>query len=238
MATSEGKRLYDALLVTLSFLAICWMLWLSEEYLGIHTRSFGMHPRSLEGIYGLVTMHFLHGDFDHIGNNSLSFLVLNTMLFYFYRGVSWKVFFRIMLIAGAILWLIGRPSNHIGASLIIYGLAAFLFFSGIFRRDEMLLRISLAVAFIYGSIIWWVLPLDPHISWEGHLAGAAVGIALAWLYRGKGPQKKKYQYEIDEELEQERLDSLGDSPANSTADVEWDWDYRPKEDRQGTSNVE
>jgi len=231
MVISEGKRVYDALLVTLSFLAICWALWLSEQYLGFHTRSFGMHPRTWEGLYGMVSMHFLHGDFDHIWKNSLSFLVLNSLLFYFYRGLSWKVFIRLMILGGAALWLIGRPSNHIGASLLIYGLASFIFFSGIFRRgDELMLRISLAVAFIYGSIIWWVLPIDPQISWEGHLAGALVGVILAWHYRVKGPKKKKYQWEIDEELEQKRLKNLGDDPVNTTAELDWDWDYKPKSD--------
>lgn len=232
MAISEGKRLYDTILITMTFLLICWIVWLSEEYLGIHTRSFGMHPRSWEGIYGVVSMHFIHGDWDHIYQNSLSFVVLNSFLFFFYRGIAWKVFFRIMLFGSIGLWLIAPPGNHIGASLLIYGEAAFLFFAGIFRRDERLLRVSLAVAFIYGSIIWWIFPIDPKISWQGHLAGAAAGVALAYWYRGTGPEKKKYQWEIDEELERERLESLDEEPTNTTSDLDWDWDYRPRSDSE------
>ncbi|NNE55868.1 MAG: rhomboid family intramembrane serine protease [Flavobacteriales bacterium] len=208
---------------------ICWMLWLSEEFFGYHLKQFGMRPRELRGLIGVITMHFLHGDFTHIGQNTLSFVILNVMLFFFYRGVSWKVFLRIAIIGGALLWLWGRSSNHIGASLIIYGLAAFVFFSGVFRRDEKMLRISLVVAFYFGSIVWWVFPIDPSISWEGHMSGSVVGIALAWLYRGQGPIRDKYQWEIDEELEKERLEGLSEDPFDYTGEGRITYDFKPKE---------
>lgn len=160
-----------------------------------------MRPRSLEGLRGLISMHFLHGDWQHLLNNSVSFLVLNTLVFFFYRNVSVKVLTYIAIIGGIILWIIGRDSNHIGASLIIFGEAAFLFFSGLFSRNPMMLRVGLAVAFYYGSMVWWIFPVDPTISWEGHLSGAAVGIVLAYLFKDRVPERKKYSFEIEEEYE-------------------------------------
>lgn len=222
---SEKSRFLNSLLITIAFLMICWMLWLPEEFFDWEIKKWGMRPRELKGLIGIGSMHFLHGSFEHIGNNTLSFGVLNTLLFFFYPGLAWKVFWRIMLIGGALLWFWGRESNHIGASLLIYGIAAFVFISGLIRRDEKMLRVSLFTAFVYGSIVWWVLPIDPSISWEGHASGALVGVSLAWIYRQRGPQRKKYQWEIDEELEKERLEALGELPTDITTGVDFIYDF-------------
>ena len=89
----------------------------------------------------------------------------------------------IWLGSGLLAWLIGRPSLHFGASGFIYGLLAYVFFSGILRRDMRSISVSLLVSFLYGSMIWGVLPIRPHMSWELHLSGALIGVLLAFLYR-------------------------------------------------------
>ena len=174
---------------------------MSEEFLGIELKQYGLRPREWRGIKGIASMHFLHSDWNHILNNSISFLVLNTMLFFYYRKVSFRVLFTLMFVGGILLWLGGRSSNHIGASLVIFGEAAFLFFSGLFSRSPMMLRIGLVVAFYYGSMIWGVFPIDPSVSWEGHLSGAIVGIVMAWIHKDKVPPRKKYSFELEEEYE-------------------------------------
>ncbi len=171
-----------------------------EEFLGYHLKSHGMYPRSLEGLWGILTMHFLHSDWDHISQNSLGILVLNTFLFYFYRQISFKVFVRIFLISPILLWMIGRDSNHIGASVILYGEFAFLFLSGIIRKNPLLMRVALVVILYYGSLVWYIFPVDARISWEGHASGLLVGVVLAIIYRKEGPQRKIYQFETEPEL--------------------------------------
>ena len=109
----------------------------------------------------------------------MSFFTLNGFLFYFYRSIALRVWLWLFFASGLLLWGLAVDGNHIGASGIIYGLAAFLFTSGIVRDDRLLLRVSLAVVFLYGGIVWWMLPIDDHVSWEGHLSGAIVGVALA-----------------------------------------------------------
>jgi len=103
--------------------------------------------------------------------------------------------------------MIGREAYHIGASGIIYGLAAFLFLSGVIRKVNHLMAISLLVVFVYGSLIWGLLPFDYEVSWEGHLSGALVGVALAVLYRDQGPEREKFSWEIEEEIEEELKES-------------------------------
>ncbi len=97
------------------------------------------------------------------------------------------------------VWIIGREAYHIGASGIIYGLATFLFLSGVIRKVRNLMAISLIVVFLYGSLIWGLLPYDYKVSWEGHLMGALVGIVLAVFYRDKGPEPYRPSWEIEEE---------------------------------------
>jgi len=169
-------------------------------------------PRKTEGLLGIITSVFVHGDLGHIASNSLTMLVLGMMLFYFYRKIAFPVFLWIWLISGLWLWVGGRndeyhPNYHIGASTLIYGLASFLFFSGVFRRHLQLMVVSALVLFLYGGIIWGIFPINVEMSWEGHLFGAIAGVMVAYNYRREGPQRKVYEWENEEE-EEESPDSL------------------------------
>jgi len=201
---SDKKKIADAVLVTAFLLFLVWTVFVLDRVENLGLNRFGLRPRSLEGLRGLFTIHFLHGDLSHIWHNSVSLLVMNSFLFYFYRSISLKVFALLFVVSGILLWIGGRPENHIGASMLIYGEAAFLFLSGLVRDNTNLLRVSLVVALYFGGLVWYLFPIDPHISWEGHLSGAIVGVALAFVFRGKGPMRKKYNWEIEEELELER----------------------------------
>jgi len=197
---TDIQKIKDAILISLTFIVLCWIPFLMDSYLGYDLKDYGMQPRTIEGLLGLITMHFLHGGLDHITQNSLGIIVLNTFLFYFYRPIAWKVFIRILLISPVLLWIVGRPSNHIGASLLLYGEFAFLAASGFIRKNPILMRVSLAVVFFYGSLVWYLFPVDARISWEGHASGFFVGTILAILFRMQGPQRKVYQYELEPEL--------------------------------------
>jgi membrane associated rhomboid family serine protease len=126
-------------------------------------------------------------------------LVLGTLLFYFYRSLAWNVFFLTWLMTGFWVWVFARGNAaHIGASGIIYGLASFLIFSGIIRRDQKLMIITLLVIFLYGSLVWGVFPQffpREHISWESHFMGFMSGIILAFWFRKSGPQRKVYEWD-------------------------------------------
>ncbi|MCC6600166.1 MAG: rhomboid family intramembrane serine protease [Crocinitomicaceae bacterium] len=194
---TDKEKILDALLASVLFLSVCWALFAMDEYLGYHLRTYGMRPRTTEGLFGIVSMHFFHGDIHHIAQNSMAFLVMNSLLFYFYRKISIPVFLWLMFSSGVMLWLVGRPVNHIGASMLIYGEFAFLFVSGIIRKNPLLLRAALVVAFYYGSLIWYIFPVDTTISWEGHLCGFICGIALSVIFRNSGPQPPVYRFETE-----------------------------------------
>ena len=205
MNKAERKALLNILFFPILFLIIMWMVKLVEMMVGDSFADYGVLPQSLSGLKGILFSPFIHKDFSHLINNSYPIIILGGMLFFFYKKIAKQVFLWLFFIAGFWLWVIGRPSVHIGASGIIYALAAFLFISGIIRKNPRLSAVSMLIIFLYGSMIWGVLPTIEHVSWEGHLAGFMAGIIVAIFYRNEGPKRKKYQWEIDEEREEELL---------------------------------
>ena len=159
----------------------------------------GILPRQVATLHGVLTFPFIHGDWKHLLNNSTALLVLLTMLFQTYRSIAWKSLLWVYLMSGAWLWVIGRPDRHIGASAVVYGLFGFLFLSGLLRRDGRLMAVSLLVIFLYGSLVWGILPTKENISWEGHLTGLLSGLSLAILFRNQGPQRNIYNWELEED---------------------------------------
>lgn len=195
----ERKRLVGAVLIPLLFVMVLWIIHFTAQEMDFDLSSYGLFPRKASGLFGIVTIPFIHGSWSHLINNSIPLLVLGWALFHFYPTLAWKTLFWIWISSGIWLWISGRPSFHIGASGIVYGLAAFLFLSGWIRREKRVASLSLLIAFLYGGMWWGILPVDPTISWEGHLWGALAGFALAWVYRKKGPQRTDYKWDEEED---------------------------------------
>ncbi len=106
----------------------------------------------------------------------------------------------VLFLTGILVWLAGRSAWHIGASGLIYGLASFLFFSGIIRKYFRLVALSLLIVFLYGSMVWGIFPnVYKEVSWESHMLGFISGIILAVVYRNEGPQKPVYEWPDEED---------------------------------------
>ena len=172
-------------------------------FLGIQLTELGVFPRKAKGLIGIITAPFIHSDWKHLFGNASSFFILGTSLFYFYRDQALKIFLFNYLLTGISLWFIGRNAWHIGASGVVYSLAAFLTLSGILRNDLRLLTIALIVTFLYGSFFWGLFPLEEKVSWEGHLSGAISGLLFALIFKNVGPPRRKFEWEDEEEDEEE-----------------------------------
>ena len=206
MNTSEKKEIFSILFIPFLFLLVMWLVKLIELQFDLSFVKFGVSPQTLKGLRGLLFSPFIHKDLTHLFNNSYPILILGGLLFSVYRKIALPIFVWLFFISGFWLWIIGRPSFHIGASGIIYALASFLCISGVIRKNPRLAAVSLIIIFLYGSMIWGIIPTKEPISWEGHLAGFVAGILVAVFYRNEGPPHKKYQWEIDEELEKQEIE--------------------------------
>ena len=116
------------------FVLLLWIIKLVEIFSGESFSDFGIIPRTFSGLKGILTSVFIHGDVNHLLSNTFPFLILGSGLMFFYRDVSLKVFILIWLMSGFWVWLFARSASHIGASGLIYGMAAFLFLSGVLKK--------------------------------------------------------------------------------------------------------
>lgn len=207
MKKSNYPRLFYSAMPWIVFLSVMWILYFANQEYDFHYSKFGIYPRDISGLKGIFFSPFIHGSFEHLLNNSLPLLILGTALFYFYGKLGVKVAFILFFLSGLLVWLSGRESYHIGASGLIYAFAGFLFMSGILRREKSLIALSLLVAFLYGSLFWGIFPVKESISWEGHLWGGVAGFVLAWFYKDDGPQRKKFDWEEEDDDEYEDADS-------------------------------
>lgn len=212
------------------FLLLLWGIKLFEVVTNTNLSWYGVYPRTLHGLSGILFAPMLHADFSHLASNSLPLLFLGAIIFYFYRSIAFQVFFWVYLMTGIWVWAAARPAYHIGASGIIYGFVCFLFFSGIFRKDTRLMALSLFVTFLYGSMVWGVFPIQPGISWESHLLGSLAGIITAYNFRKEGPPPKTYDLGTDDE--NNAVDVSGEQE-NPLPPPEILYTYVPKADASG-----
>jgi membrane associated rhomboid family serine protease len=225
-AKEDKNKILYSLIVSSVFIIILWIIKLSEGILGISFSEYGVYPRSPEGLKGVIFSPLIHSDFSHLISNSTTLFVSMFVLLYFYRDSAYKVLLIVWVVTGLSVWWIGRESFHIGASGVIYGLISFLFFSGILRKDKRAVALSLLMVFLYGGLVWGVLPIKEDVSFESHLMGALAGLVCALIFRKSDPPMK-YEWEKDEEEEEEDL--LNDDTDDVDPDeVEIDENAEPK----------
>ena len=234
------------LLVPMLAVLSIWTVFWFEVRFQINLNHFGIFPRTIQGLRGVLISPFLHSSVEHLYNNTIPLAVLSGALVYFYRSISGKVLLMGILISGLLTWLIGRESYHIGASGLIYVLASFIFFKGIFSKHFRLVALSMLVVFLYGGLLWYIFPIEAGISWEGHLGGFLTGLLFAFIFKTELPPVKKYKWEEEEYSEEEdefmrHFDSDGNfienkkAPSDNTSRLEIRYHFKKENDKRSGS---
>lgn len=182
---NNQHSIWQELPLVVLFVGLIWLVFLLDRFLPLE--EWGLIPRDGTHLFGIITMPFLHGNFDHLMSNTVPLLVL-LILLAGSRANSRMIVLTIILLGGGLLWLFGRGNAlHIGASGLVFGLAVFLIVSGFLERRIVPLLIAVLVAFMYGSdVLWGILPWQTGVSWDGHLFGGIAGATAAiFLARGK-----------------------------------------------------
>lgn len=203
------QRIALAAVIPLFLLFILYMLKFMEIGMDWDFTQLGVYPMEKRGVFGIFAHPLVHNSFKHLFANTIPLFFLSWCLFYFYRHIAPYIFFTIWIGCGLLTFLIGKPGWHIGASGIIYGLAFFLFFSGLLRKHIPLIAISLLITFLYGGLVWNMFPQFAKVttSWEGHLSGAIAGTLCALAFMGHGPQcPEPFADEEEEIAEEEKSD--------------------------------
>lgn len=216
----ERKKFFGSLAIPALLVTLMWVVKIAEMAFSVDLTEWGLHPQTTRGLWGILTLPFLHGSWEHLLTNSVPVLVLGTTLYYCYPTLANRVMLLTWIATGVLTWCIGSPTSiHVGASALIYGLNLFLIMSGFIRGNRLLIVISLIMVFLYGGFIWGMIPALAklqNISWEGHLSGAIVGTALAFIFKKEGPQKEVHHWDEDDD------DNSDDDPDGGDEKPYWD----------------
>ena len=185
---NHRHKIKDELFSVALFTGFIWAIFFLDQFLPLEKT--GLVPRHFSGLIGIISMPFLHGNLSHLMGNTLPLLILLSLLAGS-RADSKSIVIMIIGLGGTLLWIFGRGNSiHIGASLLVFGLASFLVVSGLLEKRILPLLISIVVTLVYGgSLLSGVLPWQPGISWDGHLSGAIAGALVAYgLVKKRKPQ--------------------------------------------------
>jgi membrane associated rhomboid family serine protease len=199
--TRDTPQLRRAAWTAFALVAVLWLVKLVEEFGGLDFGQFGVRPLQWSGLVGVLTAPLVHGSFQHLIMNTLPLFVLLALARFNYPRGSLRALVLIWLLGGLGIWLIGRPSFHIGASGVTHGLMFYLFLLGLLRRDRSATVIAMVVFFLYGGMVMTILPREPGVSWEAHLCGALAGALAAFIWQKLDPPAPlpRPSWELEEE---------------------------------------
>jgi len=193
---------------TALFIFFIWIIKIIEAIFDASFYKFGILPGDKAGLLGIFTSPFIHSDFGHLISNTTTLFAIVFIMFYSYPRSAKPVFIISYFLTGIAVWFFGREgAYHIGASGLVYALLSFLFFIGLFRKDVKAIAITLFITFMYGGFIWGVLPSDPQISYESHLAGLVIGLVCSIIFRKLDPVEDKYDWEEEDDNDEEDEES-------------------------------
>ena len=197
--TTDTKRLRIAFAVALSFALFLWVVKFAEYFGGLDFTQFGIYPRRAGGLAGVLFAPFIHSSVAHLFANTAPIIVIGTMLLYGYPRAAKVLLPAVYLGGGIAVWLFAREAYHIGASGLAFGMLFFVFTVGALRWERRTIALSLVVFFLYGGMIWGILPVAREVSFESHLSGALIGVVLAFLLRHRDPEPPREQYSWERE---------------------------------------
>ena len=167
-----------------AFVALLWAVQVVNWIFGYGLNpAFGLIPRHVSGLDGVIAMPLLHGSFAHLMANTPPLLVMGGLLVATTTRALLAVNAVVIGLGGGLVWLFGSSAIHIGASGLVFGWYGFLVARGLVDRSPITLGAALVVGVLYGSLLWGVFPGQPGVSWEAHLFGALAGAAAAFLVR-------------------------------------------------------
>lgn len=180
-----NKAIKYRLVLVFQILLVMYVVQIINVWDGGSLRYYGIHPRDLGGLPLILTSPFIHGSWLHLINNSIGFVIFSMLCMM--RGIGFfaKTSLFIVVFGGLLVWALGRPAVHIGASGWIFGLWSLTIALAWFERSVLNILLSVVVILVYGGMAFGMLPTNPYISFEAHIAGAFAGVVAAGIFARK-----------------------------------------------------
>lgn len=214
----ERERIHikSGIFIAAAFIGLITILFIVQQFFGAKFCP-GIKPQEITGLWGIWLYPFFHSNATHLLSNAPPLFLLILGMYYYFPKKLLPALLSIWLISALFIWGFGRPGCHLGASGIVYGLAFFLSAMGFFKKQRNLGAFALIIVFLYGSMVWGVLPQESGISWEGHAGGAATGLLLAFLWKNTPVYTSIYDPIIDDDQHAD-ADDDGDEDTKSIND--------------------
>jgi membrane associated rhomboid family serine protease len=209
---SDGQRLRRAMLAAGLFALTLWLIGIAEFVFGAGLAQYGVYPRHMHGLIGILLSPLIHTSWEHLAANTGAIFILGTTLLYGYPRSARLVIPLVWLATGALVWLCGRESLHLGASGLTFGMLFFVCAVGLLQRYKKAIALSLIVLLLYGGMLGGLFPENPQISFESHLAGAVIGTVLGFLLRHRDPPPPPKRYSWEDEPESDETDNKPTPP--------------------------
>jgi membrane associated rhomboid family serine protease len=192
---SQPVRPLHAVVVMAVLLAGLWVLEGFDQLSGNALDTYGIHARDVDGLPEIFTAPLLHAGWEHLAGNSVPFFAFGLLVLL--GGVArWVVSTLVSVVSsGLTAWLL-TPAGTIvlGASGLIFGWLTYLLVRGLWSRRPGQVVLAVVILFLYGGLLWGVLPGDAGISWQAHLGGAVGGVVAAWLlHRDEAARRRAEQ---------------------------------------------
>ncbi len=224
-------RFKESVFYPIGFVVFLWIIKIYESLFSVDFTEYGILPEKVSGLKGIITGPLVHGDFNHLFSNTIPLLISAIGIIYFYRKIAVKAILIIYIATGLGVWIAARDAYHIGISGVVYGLVAFLFFSGVFRKDTRSIAVSLIVIFLLGGMIYGIFPTDSKISWESHLIGALAGLFTSFYFRKIDVLEPIYAPVFSDESVITSVTELPNDVVTSNEPISFIYDFKPSNKR-------
>ncbi|MDF9801197.1 membrane associated rhomboid family serine protease [Catalinimonas alkaloidigena] len=231
---SEKFIFRKSVVIALGFVFFLWFIRTVEDSMTLDFGVWGILPRSITGLVGIFAAPLIHGSALHLLSNTFPLILLLIAVFYFYDKIAKEVFLWIYFATGFWVWVVARQAYHIGSSGLVYGLAAFLFFSGIFRRDVRSTAVAVAIAFIHGGMVQGLVPGDNSVSWESHLLGSMAGIFCSFYFRKEPHIPSLQDTDTSDENSANRMSSTYKGYSFSKPKQKYVYHFKPSESKDSS----
>lgn len=226
-------RFKESVFYPIGFVVFLWAIKIYESLFSVDFTEYGILPEKVSGLKGIITGPLVHGDFNHLFSNTIPLLISAIGIIYFYRKIAVKAILIIYIATGLGVWIAARDAYHIGISGVVYGLVAFLFFSGVFRKDTRSIAVSLIVIFLLGGMIYGIFPTDSKISWESHLIGALSGVFTSFYFRKVDVFEPIYAPGFSDESIITSVTELPEDIVKTSEPISFIYDFKPSGKRNG-----